>query len=73
MSKRTHECPHCPEVFDNVTDHLVHASTAHPERHGVGRTRSRVHSCWSCARDIPPMTTTCPHCGWTRPEEGATR
>lgn len=70
---RTYGCGNCTETFDNLTDRLVHVSTAHTDHLGVGRQRSRPWSCWRCAGEVQPLTTQCPHCGWTRPEEGASQ
>lgn len=66
-------CLYCPDTFATVTDHLVHVSTAHLDRIGIGRAAGsrRPFSCRSCAADLSPDATACA-CGWIVPA-GATK
>lgn len=79
-AKPANQCAVCGYQAASVTDHAVHATTAHPELNRRARSERRAAglpssvaprpvSCWRCASLIPTQdgNTTCPSCGWEHP------
>jgi hypothetical protein len=58
----TTTCQWCGLECGTVREHMVHATLAHPEAMGRGRTRSATWTC-ACDQQNAPGDATCTRCG----------
>lgn len=68
MSRRSYDCRHCGQRFDNITDSMSHFVEQH-DRGFVPRSQRtmRLVGCWGCASYIRHDEPTCPTCGVAGP------